>query len=145
MARWVIWLVALGLLAGCGASKDGWPEGRPQILHLEYLQQSPQDPYALQFSLEFRDTDADLGGGTLHMLLDDEEAAVQPMSELFAAQTPPIEPQAAEGELEVVVRVQSKVAVGEELKIQFRLVDAAGQESNDPWVQVKALAPGGGL
>ncbi len=137
----VRWAILLALLAACGGA-DHWPDGRPKIDELHFSQQSPQDPYALEFLILFSDSDGNTGEGKLHLSLDGQETSVLPMDELFQSQSPPLELDAKSGELEVVARVSSEVAVGEELKFGFFIEDAAGEQSNDPWVSLRALSEG---
>jgi hypothetical protein len=126
------------VIAACGGADD-WAEGRPKIDELKFAQQSPQDPYALEFLIQFSDTDGDTGRGKLHLLLDDEESSLLPMDGLFEKQSPPLALDLTSGEIEVVVRVSTDVEVGSELKFGFFIEDAAGNESNDPWVSLRAL------
>jgi hypothetical protein len=105
---------------------------------MRFLQQSPQDPFALQFSIAFTDSDGDLGGGSLHLLISGREAAVRSMGEVFQSQVPPIEPAATEGELEVVARIRDDIPVGERVKIGFVLEDAKGEGSNEPYIVFEA-------
>lgn len=130
-----------GLIAACGGPDD-WPEGRPRIDQLRFVQQSPQDPYALEFLLRFTDADGDTGTGMLHMSVQDEENAVLDLTEVFDGQSPPLPLDASSGEFEVVVRVSKNVEIGDELKIGFFIEDAAGEKSNDPWIELRALAAG---
>ncbi len=139
--RWTIVLIGLTLVA-CGEDPAHWPAGRPRIDELRFVQQSPQDPYALDFLIRFSDSDGDIGGGKLHLSLDGEETSVLALDGLFASQLPPIALDATEGELEVVVRVSSNVELGKELKFGFVLEDAGGEVSNDPWISLRALSEG---
>lgn len=128
-------------LAACGGPED-WPEGKPRIDQLRFVQQSPQDPYALEFLLEFTDTDGDTGSGKLHMSVQEQEIAAVELSEVFTSQSPPLALDAREGEFEVVVRVGKNVEIGDQLEIGFVIEDAAGEKSNDPWIELRALAAG---
>ena len=133
-------ILAIVMMAGaCGADPDDWPDGRPKIDELRFAQQSPQDPYALEFLIQFTDTDGDSGRGNLHLLLDGKESSLLPMQGLFEKQSPPLPLDLTMGEFEVVVRVSTDVDVGDELKFGFFIEDAKGQESNDPWIALKAL------
>jgi hypothetical protein len=138
VARTILPAIAT-VIAACGASAEDWPEGHPKIDDLRFAQQSPQDPYALEFLIRFSDTDGDTGRGTLHLLLDDEASSELPMGGLFESQSPPLALDLTMGELEVVVRVSTDVDIGAELKFGFFIEDAAGNESNDPWVSLRAL------
>lgn len=139
---WVVLLWA-GSVA-CGAGPDNWPEGRPKIDRLEFLQQSSLDPWSLQFLLAFTDTNGDLGQGVLEMSLAGEVRATQLAADVFRAQTPEIPIDATSGELEVLVRISSEVPVGEEIEVGFVLQDGQGERSNEPSVTLRAFAPGGG-
>lgn len=139
----VVVLLGGGIVA-CGAGPDSWPEGRPKIDRLEFLQQSSLDPWSLQFLLVFTDTNGDLGQGALEMRLGGEVKATQPVAEVFRAQTPEIPIDATTGELEVLVKISSDVPVGEEIEVGFVLEDGQGERSNEPSVTLRAFAPGGG-
>jgi hypothetical protein len=138
VVRTILPVLAL-VSAACGADPDDWPDGRPRIDRLRFAQQSPQDPYALEFLIQFFDSDGDTGSGRLHLLYDDEESSVLEMDELFDSQTPPLPLESIMGEFEVVVRVSDDVEIGKEMKFGFFIEDAAGQQSNDPWVALRAL------
>src|SRR5688572_24537518 len=137
-----LYLPAIALLVACGTSPDDWPDGRPKIDELRFSQQSPQDPFALEFLIQFSDSDGDAGTGKLHLLLDDTEVSEQPLQGLFSSQTPALPVDSTMGELEVVVRVSTEVESGDELKVGFIMEDAAGEMSNDPWVSLRALSEG---
>lgn len=137
-------LFLVATLVGCGAGPNDWPEGRPQIEELEFLQQSSGDPWSLQFLVVFKDTDGDLGQGSLELSVNGELKANQKTADLYKAQTPEVPVDAMSGELEVQVKLQSDVPVGEEIDIGFVLVDGQGQRSNEPSITLKAFTPGGG-
>jgi hypothetical protein len=139
-------LVPIASLAstGCGgADCEDWPEGRPKIVELRFIQQSPGNPYELEFGIDFMDTDGDIYGGRVHMFVNGDEAANQPMKDVFEKQVPPIDAGATAGELELVVKLGSTVEDDQRIEIGFVLEDAAGQESNDPKIELQAFAPGG--
>lgn len=138
------WVLLWSGIVACGAGPDSWPEGRPQIDRLEFLQQSSLDPWSLQFLVAFTDTNGDLGQGTLEMMLGGETKATQPVAEVFRAQTPEIPIDATSGEFEVLVKIASEVPVGEEIEVGFVLQDGQGERSNEPSVTLRAFAPGGG-
>lgn len=144
MLRAAIAIACLVSCSACGRDREDWPEGHPKIDRLRFLQQSPQAPFALQFSLAFSDSDGDLGGGSMRLLIDESLAATRPMSEVYASQSPPIAAGAMEGEVEVVAQVNAgEVELGERIQIGFVLEDEEGHESNDPFVVLEALMPGG--
>lgn len=127
-------LVAVLLVAsGCGGEDpEDWPPERPRIDAVRFVGQSPRDPLGLQFLLEFVDADGDLGAGTLRLTIDGQEAGRIALEELFAGQTPALEPSATFGELEVLVRLAEEPASGDALEVGFTLEDAEGHRSNTP-------------
>ena len=137
--------LALVPVAGCGEdSVEDWPEGRPRIDVLTFEQQLPGDPWALDFALQFTDTDGDLGQGRLRLSLADNERSVLPLEEVFAAQTPPVARDATGGRLTVVVRLEEQeVRAGDELRFTFVLEDGQGRRSNAPWIVLRVLSGGG--
>jgi hypothetical protein len=135
-------LAVLAVLAGCGSSPDNWPEGRPKIDELRFTQQSPQDPFKLEFVITFSDSDGNTGRGKLHLLLDDEEVSDLALEELFSKQLPSLALDTTLGEFEVDVRVSTEVEGGDELKVGFIIEDEAGEMSNDPWLVLQALSEG---
>lgn len=133
--------VAAAFGAGCGEpGRDGWPAGRPKIEQLIFAQQSPHDPLAFEFVIVFQDTDGNLGEGELILAINDKDSATLALSGLFPNQTPPLDPGATEGELQVVARLGRAASTGEEVKFGFRLRDAAGRESNEPSIVFKATS-----
>lgn len=137
-------LFAPVLAFGCGEDAESWDEGRPLITELSYLQQSPRDPYQLMFALGFQDTDGDLSGGNIHLLISGDIVQTTAMSEVFSKQVPALATTATEGELEVTVTLDKETVVeGDRVELGFQLVDAKGEESNKPSVVLEALAPGG--
>jgi hypothetical protein len=147
MMRFVKRLIVMSLLAlaACGGeSAEGWEEGRPLITEMVYLQQSPRDPYQLMFAIAFLDSDGDLSGGKLHLLIEGDIVQTTQMSEVFTKQVPALPATTTEGELEVTVTLdKSTVVEGDRVELGFQLIDAAGEESNQPSVVLEALAPGG--
>jgi hypothetical protein len=129
----------LGLSIGCGDDPDHWKAGRPRIDDLRFVQQSPQDPYALEFLVAFADSDGDTGAGALRMFVGGVESAKLELPMVFENQTPPLDLAATAGEIEVVVRVGSEIGLGQQLVIGFVIEDAAGRRSNDPWIELEAF------
>ena len=155
MARWVLLLALLLPASACGDDPADWPAGRPRIDRLVYLQQSPQDSLALQFLIEFTDSDGDLGGGEVRLRINGDEKAVLPLTDLFGSQSPPVAPDATVGDFEIVVclkaatakcaksggadRITETVEPGSQFEIGFELEDGDGNRSNDPSVTLEAL------
>lgn len=135
-------LVALAGLAGCG-DDDRWPPGRPRAW-LEFAEQQPQSPQRLGFVIRFEDRDGDLGGGRLAVDLGDDRVASDPLAPLFSAQVPPVDLEAEEGRLELVVELTRELRPGERTRIAIELEDEAGNRSNRPWVELEARGSGGG-
>lgn len=131
--------MAVGLVACGEPSLEDWPQGRPRIDRLQFLQQSPQDPLALEFGLQVADSDGDLADGELIMFIDCSEAARLANDEIFASQTPPVPQNTKMAEVAVVVRISSEVKTGDEIRVGFRLEDATEQSSNEPWVVLSAF------
>lgn len=136
--------IAAAGLASCGASADSWPDGRPRIAALRFLQQSPRDPFGLQFSLQFEDGDGDLGAGRVHMSIEGREAAVRDLADVFSNQQPPLPLDVTAGEIELVVKVSDTAQVGDRVRIGFSLEDGKGERSNEPSITLEASGPGGG-
>jgi len=135
-----IGLALMGAAIGCGGpGPDDWPAGQPRIDWLRYLQQEAAAPMALQFALSFADTDGDAGAGRLDLFIQDRATSSLPGAELFAAQAPPLTPDATEGVLEFVVRLDAAVPVGERLRVGVELVDGRDRRSNRPTVELRVI------
>jgi hypothetical protein len=141
LLRWVMLFGAVFGAAACGDDPEAWESGRPLISKLTYLQQLAEDPYKLQFAIEFQDSNGDLGGGKVHLFTNGEEKPPLALLDVFEKQM--IEPGAIAGELELSVTLPKDIQDNEKVKIGFVLEDAAGNKSNDPSVVLQALAPGG--
>lgn len=139
-------LVGLACIAlfACGDDPDNWPEGRPKISKLTYLQQTPDDPFMLSFAIDFEDTDGDLGGGQVLLFTNGSQNGELAAGDVFANQRPALALTSTVGELEVAVGLPHDIGANERVEIGFVLQDAKGNESNDPSVTLMALAPGGG-
>ena len=133
-------LLLLLVLAGCGPDREDWPDGRPKIDNLRFVQQRPLDPYALEFLIEFSDTDGDVGEGQLHLSVEGSETSVLALQEVFESQAPPVALDVSSGEFEVVVRMSTNVEVGDQIKVGFLIEDKSGEKSNEPWIRLQALA-----
>ena len=139
-------LAASGLvgLAACGGDDPShWPAERPRIDSVTYAGQSPSDALGLRFTVTFVDEDGDLGQGNLQLYLGEASAGSIGLPQLFAAQTPPLDAGATEGEFEVLVRLSEAPTSGEKITVAFELEDAAGNRSNKPSLTLATLAPGG--
>ena len=128
-----------GFVCACGKEgPDNWEEGRPRIDRLQFLQQAPRNPFALQFSIEFTDTDGDLAAGQLHLFIADNESQSLDLVDLFSQQVPPIPNNATDGEMELLVTLSSSVNTGDQIKIGFILEDGQKKTSNEPYVVLQA-------
>jgi hypothetical protein len=136
--------VSASSASGCGRSKDHWPAGQPRIDQLEFLQQAPGNPLSLSFGITFVDSDGDLGGGTLE-LHQDASAEAAALADVFGTQHPPIADDATAGEIDVPVKIDPSVKVGQRIKIGFVLVDAAMHRSNQPSITLEAKSNSTGL
>jgi hypothetical protein len=139
MRRWAL------LFFACALSCNGpdYAHGRPRIDKLSTPEQDPKDPFTLRFTITFTDTDRDLGTGTLHVLLSGHERATAALSDLFAAQSPPIDAAATTGQFDTEVKIQEQLNNGDKIEIGFYLVDAQGLESNKPSVVLQVVESGG--
>lgn len=137
MRGWIPWLLVAAL--GCGDDPEQWDEGRPRVDRLQLLQQSPQDPLALEIQVSFEDSDGDLGAGKVELFVDEQRTAELSMSEVFAQQTPRLALDAKEGQIELIVRLVDEVAIGDRLKIGVVLEDGRGHRSNEPYFEVEAF------
>ncbi|MEQ8273085.1 MAG: hypothetical protein RMA76_10880 [Deltaproteobacteria bacterium] len=137
MRRLMLW----GLLAllGCGDDPNDWEPGRPRVARLRLLQQSPQDPLALEVQVAFEDTDGDLAQGVLELRINGDKNATLPMADVFEQQSPPLAPDATEGQIDIIVRLIDEVAVGDRVKIGVVLEDGAGRRSNEPYFEIEAF------
>lgn len=140
LAGLMLWAAAF---CGCGLDPDDWPDGKPKIDRLMFLNQSPQDPLGLQFGISFSDSDGDASAGVLHLSINERETAALSMAELFESQSPPLAADASEGDFEVVVRLGEEIELGEVLRIGFAIEDGENKRSNEPWIEVRAIVPGG--
>ncbi len=132
-------VIALALLAACGPDPEDWPAGRPKIDRVRFIEQTPQDPQTLAFELVFSDSDGDLGVGQLHLEIQCERASSLPLTDVFAAQVPPLDGRALSGRLEILVNVRGEVEVGERVEIGFSLEDGSGASSNASTVTLEAV------
>jgi len=138
--RGAVCAFALSLLAACGGEgPDNWPGGRPRVDWLRYLQQEPTEPTELQFALAFVDDDADLSGGRVDLFVQDRQTSSLGAQDLFAAQSPPLPDTATSGVLEFVVALDPSVPPGATVRVGVELVDAAGERSNRPSVDLRVI------
>src|SRR5439155_266293 len=79
-------------------------------------EQNPMDPYSLTFSITFSDNDGDLAAGSVHLLIDGHEAAMQTLSDVFLAQSPPVDPSATSGLFHVVAKLSTTIKSGDRVK-----------------------------
>ncbi len=132
-------LIGLLALAGCGEDPNDWEPGRPRVDRLRLLQQSPQDPLALEIQVTFEDSDGDLSGGLLDLMINEARSASLAMVDVFAQQSPPLALDATGGQIDVIVRLLRDVEVGDRVKIGVVLEDAAGRRSNEPFFEIEAF------
>ncbi len=136
-------LAALSLAtAACGETgPEDWPEGRPRIDWLRFLQQEPTEPSKLQFALAFVDDDGDLGlaPGQVELHLQERLTATLATDELFSRQVPPLSSDAREGILELSVRIQQTIDPGTVIRVALQVIDAAGRRSNRPYIDLRAV------
>lgn len=130
------------LLAGCGSSAEDWEAGRPRIDDLAFVQQAPGMPLSLEFTLDFVDSNGDLGPGKVLLSIEGDELASLAMSEIFAAQRPPLAMNATSGKIELLVDLSAPVDAGETITLGFRLQDQAGEQSNEPTITLEAIGDG---
>jgi hypothetical protein len=124
----------------CGADDPAdWPEGRPRIDDLQFVRQGPENPRALEFSLEFFDSDGDSGRGRLFLYLDGEETAERPMTDIFSASKPPLPIDASSGRFNVTIELAGTVEVGQKVELTFLLEDEKRRRSNEPSIVLEAL------
>jgi hypothetical protein len=117
--------------AACVPAADDWPAGRPQIVDVNYIDQASWSSSDLNFELSYADTDGDLGGGKLEVLVNDEAAATIQISEVFSRQVPSIPLDSKSGVIVVNVALSGLTLVsGESVLFEFALSDASGQTSN---------------
>jgi len=110
---------------------DDWPEGRPQILDVSYVEQTSWDVTGLTFELSFSDSDGDLGKGKLEVLVKDEETSSIGLDEVFSRQVPPIDLDAKMGLFTVNASVDGLNLNSDDLvDFEFVLQDQAGEASN---------------
>lgn len=125
------YLALTSLVIGCESSADNWPAGRPQILDVNYLEQTSWDSSGLTFEVDFHDSDGDLGEGSLQLTVNDEVSSSLSLQEVFTRQVPPLALDARQGLFVVNASVDGlKLSSGEEVEFQFLLRDQAGGESN---------------
>lgn len=105
--------------------------GRPQIVDVNYLDQSSWDANSLNFELEFSDTDGDLGTGSLAVYVNSEASSDIGLAQVFAAQLPVVPADAVSGRIQISLMVSGVTLVsGETVEFEFALTDASGQTSN---------------
>jgi hypothetical protein len=137
--RAIAFSLALAAATACGG--PDFTRGRPKIVSVSQPLQT--EAFALEFTVQFLDVDADLGGGSIHVVIDDQETNMLGLAEVFAAQSPPIANDTAQGQFDIVVRLSPSVRAGDTIKIGFFLLDAKGEKSNVPYVVLQAAMTGG--
>jgi len=127
--RW--FLLALLCWAACVPSEENWPDGRPEILDVNFLDIPSSRSQKLGFVLQFADTDGDLESGSLMITVNENIDSEIRLKDLFAAQMPKLSPTASEGELRFEVSLSGiNLVNGEFVDFEFALCDASGQTSN---------------
>ena len=112
-------------------SEENWPDGRPEILDVNFLDIPSSSSQKLGFLLQFEDTDGDLESGSLMVTVDENIESEIGLRELFAAQRPKLLPTATQGELRFEVSLSGiNLVNGEFIDFEFALCDASGQTSN---------------
>jgi hypothetical protein len=128
-----------GLAAGCGAAgPEGWPEGRPRVERLAFVDRTPQAPSSLLFEVDFVDADGDLGAGAAELGTRGGTRSRLSMEDVYEAQFPPLAQTATAGRLALYVELGRRVRVGERVTVELVLEDGAGRRSNRPSVTLEA-------
>ena len=113
----------------------------PALSQLVFVGQAPENPAVLLFTVNFEDANGDLGEGVTTFLLNNEETALQPLSNrsMFIANNLPFDTKS--GTLEFVVELtmgdESPSTKDEEFEFSVKMNDAEGYESNE--VNLKLL------
>ena len=124
-------MLILLLSLGCVPSEDNWPQGRPEILDVNFLDMPSGGSQKLSFLLQFADTDGDLYSGSLMVTVNENVESDIGLEELFLAQVPTLEPTTSEGQLRFEVSLAGiNLEDGEFVDFEFALCDASGQTSN---------------
>jgi hypothetical protein len=116
------------VLAACGAQEA------PVLSEFTFVGQAQESPSVLLFTVDFQDSDGDLGDGATQFLLNGEQTDLEPLSNqaVFLANELPLD--ARQGTLEFVVELafddESLAAEQEEFEFSVKMNDAAGYDSN---------------
>jgi len=104
------------------------------LSELTFIGQAQASPAVLLFTVDFQDSNGDLGEGATQFLLNSEETGLDPLSNqaVFLANDLPFD--ATQGTLEFVVELafddESLVTEQEEFEFSVKMNDAAGYDSN---------------
>lgn len=117
------------ILSGCGNANA------PTLSDLDFVGQAQENPAVLLFTVNFEDANGDLGEGITTFLLNNEETALEPLSNesMFIANNLPFDTKS--GTLEFVVELTMDAASpstkDEEFEFSVKMNDAEGYESNE--------------
>lgn len=133
-------LVTLVSMIACGGDDPAdWPEGRPRIDMLEFVGQAPENPRALEFGLQFFDSDGDTGRGQLHLFLDGDETGERALSDIFQASRPALPLDTTSGRFTVTIELSGAIESGQRVELAFLLEDEKRRRSNQPRIVLEAL------
>ena len=137
------WVCLVLPLLACEPEADDWPAGRPQIVDVNYLDQSSDDPNSLNFELEFSDSDGDLSGGALEVDVNSSADSRIDLADVFAAQIPALASDSTSGRFRVSLMLSGVTPMsGDTVTFEFALSDASGQTSNRASLSLLAIVRG---
>lgn len=134
---WLGWSAAAalaGVAAGCGGNACPRPASgtatAPAIDSVRMLRNAvPGDPWELVFTVGFRDSDGDLGGGVVDVYLNEKTTPTAlELLDLFRGSAVALD--STGGTLTIPLRFSNNVGNGDKVRLGLQLVDEAGQRSN---------------
>ena len=118
-------------MTACGPDPDNWPAGRPQIVDVNYVEQTSWNSNELIFELSFADSDGDIGQGRLEVSLETTAQSSIGLEEVFTGQVPALPLNANSGSFLVSLSIMGlSLGSGDSVHFEFALSDVSGETSN---------------
>ena len=122
--------VRCGPQAACNKIAPTGSDKAPQITSMVYNGQPfSDDPFTLAFTVDFKDADGDLSGGSVEFFLNDNPSTTkQLLADVFRQSG--VETTSKKGRLGLALRFTDDVPDGTQVRLGVQFVDQKGNRSN---------------
>ena len=118
-----------------------WDTTIPLLSGFRFDGAARENPTVLLFQVDVRDSDGDLGGGTLEPLINGRTTGDTPLSMRELMRMNGLAPDAQSGRLELSLEVQlapgEPPPAGSRFDVGVRVTDGSGHQSNTPTVTLE--------